>query len=231
MTNFDPPRTDTGWSEAGVLLARVALAIGGGIALVFLVGTAIGYISAVAERGGAEAQDIAIIGAIALAMAGVAFAIWRFWPRAPSAEQLSGGPGEARTRARQRRFALYLGFAAMVGAAIGALTGGFDRGDGSLFSSDWDKLALHPAIAILLAVLLLFGFALLPLYGFRSIDEFKREHNLIGFTGGCIAVLAGFPMWAVLHAGGLGSAPDPFGIWLLAFVGMFAAFLFARWRL
>lgn len=140
-------------------------------------------------------------------------------------------PGEARTRQRQWRFVRYLSFAAMVGAAIGAITGAFDRGGGNLFSTDWDKIELHPAIAIVLAVLLLFGFALLPLYGFRTIDEFKREHNFIGFTGGCTAVLAGFPMWAVLHAGGLGSAPHPFGIWLLAFVGMIASFLYARWRL
>jgi hypothetical protein len=231
MTKSDPPRTGTGLTEGGVLLARVALAIGGGIALIFLAGVAAGYISVVAEHGGADPRDIAIVAGIGLAMAGVAFAIWRFWPNANSDEALLGGPGEARTRQRQRRYFRYLGFAVMIGAVIGAITGVFDRGDGSLFSSDWDKLALHPAIAIVLAAMLLFGFALLPLYGFRTIDEFKREHNLIGFTGGCTAVLAGFPMWAVLHAGGMGSAPDPFGIWMLAFVGMFASYLYARWRL
>lgn len=140
------------------------------------------------------------------------------------------GAGEARTRQRQRRYVLYLGFAGLVGGIIGFLVAVFDLGDGNLFSGDWDKLALDPAIAILLAVMLLFGFALLPLYGFRSIDELKREQSLIGFTGGCIAVLAGFPMWAVLHAGGHGAAPHPFGIWLLAFFGMLGSYLFARSR-
>jgi hypothetical protein len=79
-------------------------------------------------------------------------------------------------------------------------------------------------------VLVLFGFAILPLYGFRRIDEMKREHNLIGFTGGCTAVLAGFPMWAALHAGGLAGAPHPFGVWLLGFGGMIVAYLYAWWR-
>ena len=74
------------------------------------------------------------------------------------------------------------------------------------------------------------GFALLPLYGFRTIDEVKREHNFIGFTGGGTAVLAGFPMWAVLHAGGIGAAPHPFGVWLLGFAGMIIAYLYAKWR-
>lgn len=136
-------------------------------------------------------------------------------------------PGEARTRQRQRRQFVYITFAVLVGGIIGLLTGVFDRGDGSLFSNEWDKLSLDPAIVILLAALLLFGFGVMPLYGFRSIDELKREHNLIGFTGGCTAVLAGFPMWAVLHAGGFGAAPTPFGVWLLGFSGMTIAYLYA----
>jgi hypothetical protein len=139
------------------------------------------------------------------------------------------GLGEARTRQRQRRQMLYLGVAVAIGGIIGLVTGVFDQGDGSLFSSDWDKLALDPAVAILLAVLVLLGFAILPLYGFRTIDEMKREHNLIGFAGGCTAVLAGFPMWAVLHAGGIGAALHPFGVWLLGFIGMILAYLYACW--
>lgn len=139
-------------------------------------------------------------------------------------------PGEARNRQRRRRYIMYIGLSGLVGGVIGGITGAFDQGDGSLFLNDWDKLVLDPAIAILLALLLLFGFALLPLWGFRTIDEVKREHNFIGFTGGCTAVLAGFPIWAVLHAGGFGAEPHPFGIWMLAFGGMIAAYLYARWR-
>ena len=82
-----------------------------------------------------------------------------------SAQKKELGPGEARTRERQRRQMKYIGFAAIVGGVIGAMTGFFDQGDGSLFSNEWDKLSLHPTVAILTALLLLFGFALLPLYG------------------------------------------------------------------
>ena len=96
------------------------------------------------------------------------------------------------------------------------------------------SLSQYPAIFALDAkgsVLLAVGFAALPIYGFRTIDELKRELNFIGFTGGCIAVLAGFPVWAVLHAGGLVPPPRPEGIWLLAFISMIASYAYARWRL
>jgi hypothetical protein len=141
------------------------------------------------------------------------------------------GPGEARARIRQRRYIIFMAICAVVGAVVGFLTGRFDQGDGNLFAGDWDKLSLDPAVAILIAVLVTFAFVALPLFGFRQIDEFKREHNFIGFTGGCLAVLAGFPAWAALHAGKLAPAPHAAGIWAIAFVAMIASFLVARWRL
>ncbi|MEA1619629.1 hypothetical protein SOQ14_11940 [Erythrobacter sp. T5W1-R] len=140
------------------------------------------------------------------------------------------GPGEARTRTRQRRQMIFLGVSVVIGGTIGGLTGAFDQGDGSLFSGDWDKLKLNPAIAVLVSALLVIGFIALPLRGFGQIDEFKRENNFIGFTGGCLAVLAGFPIWAVLYAGGMLPPPHAFGIWLLGFFGMFASYLIARIR-
>lgn len=141
------------------------------------------------------------------------------------------GPGEARTRQRQRRQMLYLGLAAAVGGAVGFATGFFDQGDGNLFAGDWDSLKLPPALALLLVALLIAGFVVLPIWGFRMIDDYKREHNYIGFTGGCIAVLAGYPVWAVLYAGGFTPPPHAFGIFAIAYVSMILSFLYARWRL
>jgi hypothetical protein len=229
MTNIDPTSSDADASDGLPMLGRIVLVIGAALALLFLAATAAGYISVMIEKGDPAIRDFAILGTLVLAMGGVAYAAWRLWRMTP-AERPANGPGEVRTRQRRRRQFVYFVFALLVGCAIGLITGAFDRGDGSLFSNEWDKLALDPPVAILLAGLLLFGFALLPLYGFHTIDELKREHNLIGFTGGCIAVLAGFPMWAVLHAGGIGAAPHPFGVWLLGFAGMIIAYLYAKWR-
>jgi hypothetical protein len=141
------------------------------------------------------------------------------------------GPGEARLRQRQRRQAAYFAVAALIGLLIGLSTSLFDQGDGNLFAGGSDRLALDPLVAIGIAILLLLGFLVLPLSGFSQIDELKREQNLIGYTGGCSAVLAGYPVWAVLNAGDLAPAPHAFGVWLIGFAGMGGSFLYARWRL
>jgi len=140
----------------------------------------------------------------------------------------SPGPGEARTRQRQRRQIVFVSIAALLGGAIGFTTAFFDKGDGSLFTGDWDALSLDPAVAVILAVALFVGFMVLPLYGFTRVDEIKREDNLIAFTGGCIAVITGFPVWAVLYAGGFVPAPHGFGVFAIAFVAMMVSYPIAR---
>jgi hypothetical protein len=141
------------------------------------------------------------------------------------------GPGEARTRRRQRRQLLYFAFAAVLGGVIGLATSSFDQGDGNLFRGDWETLKLPPMLALGLVVLLIAGFVVLPLSGFRMIDDYKREQNFIAFTGGFVSVLAGYPIWAVLYAGGFTPPPHAFGIFGIAYASMIASFLYARWRL
>jgi hypothetical protein len=141
------------------------------------------------------------------------------------------GPGEARTRQRRRNQMIYLGIAVVIGGLIGGATGFFDEGNGNLFAGDWADLKLPPALAIGMAVMLVGAFIGLPLYGFRMIDDYKREQNLVAFTGGCLSVIAGFPVWAVLYAGGFVPPPHAFGIFAIAYVSMIASFLYARWRL
>lgn len=141
------------------------------------------------------------------------------------------GPGEARTRQRQRRYIAYVALGAVLGGVTGFLTGFFDRGDGDLFAGDWDALALDPGLALFLAAMLLIGFLALPLWGFTLVDELKREHSLIAYTGSSLAVLSAFPVWAVLNAADLVPAPHAPGLWLIAFAAMVLSYLYARWRL
>lgn len=141
------------------------------------------------------------------------------------------GPGEARTRQRQRRYIAFVGLGGVVGGITGFLTGFFDKGDGNLFNGDWHALALDPWLALFLAALLLIGLLALPLWGFSLVDELKREHSLVAYTGSSLAVLAGFPVWAVLYAGGLLPAPHAPGLWTVGFAAMLVSYLYARWRL
>lgn len=231
MTNFDPSNNDPSLSDGFSVFARIALGIGAVFALLFVTATAAGYISVLIEQRSADAVDVAVIGGLALVFGGIAYAIWRLWRRDTSADLPPSGPGEIRTRQRSRTQMIYIAFAGTVGGMIGLATGIFDQGDGSLFGGDWEQLKLPPLLAIGVAIMVLGGFVALPLYGFRMIDDYKREQNLVAFTGGCLSVIAGFPVWAVLHAGGLVPPPHAFGIFALAYVSMILSFLYARWRL
>lgn len=140
------------------------------------------------------------------------------------------GPGEARTRERQRRQNFYFLIALILGGGIGFFTGAFDRGDGNLFAGDWEALQLPGWVAILVTIALAFGFLALPLWGFRQIDAYKREQNLIAYTAAAMSVIAGFPIWAVLYAGGFTPPPHAFGIFAIAFVSMMVTFLYLKIR-
>lgn len=139
-------------------------------------------------------------------------------------------PGEARTRLRQRRQIIYIAIATLLGGIIGFVAGFFDQGDGNLFAGDWEDLSLPPGIALALVVALIGSFIGLPLYGFTQIDDYKREMNLVAFTGGMLAVLAGFPVWAALYAGGFAPPPHAFGVFAIGFVAMSVSYLIVWWR-
>ncbi len=147
-----------------------------------------------------------------------------------SADRSMLTPGEARTRQRRRRKFVYLAVAGAIGGLMGGLVASNDRGDGNLFSGDYAELALDPMLAIVLAAGFFFALVLFPLWGFTQIDEVQREQNFIGFTGGCLAMLGGFPMWAMLHAGGHAPPPDAFGLFGVGFAALLLSFLFAKLR-
>ena len=136
-------------------------------------------------------------------------------------------PGEARTRQRQRRQLMYGAVALTMGTAIGFFGSFFNEGEGSLFTGNWADASLSPAAAIGISVALLIAFVAFPLWGFTKIDDYKKERNYIGFTGGMLSVIAGLPIWVVLHVGGLAPEPSALGVWLIGFVSTYIAFGYA----
>lgn len=147
-----------------------------------------------------------------------------------TSDQAAPLSGEERTRRRRRRQWMYFGVAVILGAALGALVSAYDSGGGDLFLGDYTSLRLDPALSLVLAAGFLLGFVFLPLWGFTQIDEMQREQNMIGFTGGCVAVLGCFPIWAMLHAGGHAGPPDAFGVFAVGFSAMAISFFYAKFR-
>lgn len=145
-------------------------------------------------------------------------------------ERTLPSPGKARTRRRRRRQLLFLGIAGVIGGVLGGVVAGSDTGGSDLFSGNYAELAIEPRLAIVLALGFFFALVLLPLWGFTQIDELQREQNFIGFTGGCLAFLGAFPMWAMLHAGGHSGPPDAFGLFGIGFAGLMLSFLYAKFR-
>lgn len=140
------------------------------------------------------------------------------------------GSGEAHTRRRRRRQYAFYAVAGALGAGLGAILSAVERGEGSFFSSDFANLSLEPWVALAMAALVLFALLILPLWSYSKIDELLREQNLVGMTGGCLAVLSGYPVWLMLFAGGFVEAPHAFGVFLLGFFGMAATFAYAKIR-
>lgn len=141
------------------------------------------------------------------------------------------GTGEARLRKRERVQVITMFAAAAVAGGIGFLTGYFDEGDGNLIFGDWDKLKLSPPLALLIAALSIAVFLIVPIQNLKKADDYQREVSLIAFTGGFFGVTAGFPVWAVLYAGGFVPPPHAFGVFAIGYVAMLVSFLYARWRI
>ena len=139
-------------------------------------------------------------------------------------------PGEARTRARRNRRIAYLAFAGVIGGALGAILSSVEGGEGHFFSGNIEDLTLPVWAAIALAAAFLFAFVALPLWGFTQIDDYQTRQNLIGYAGGCIAAIGGYPAWAMLAMGGLVPFPSAFGIFAIAFIGMMLTFLAVKLR-
>ena len=139
------------------------------------------------------------------------------------------GPGEQKTKARRLRYMAYMGVAFLLGIALSAILNMDDGAASDLFLGNSER-ALDPTIAIVATGVILISFLGLPVWGFTQIDEHLREQNFVSFTGGALAVLCGYPAWAVLSAGGFLTRPTAFGVFALAFLASMVTFAVVKLR-
>ncbi|WP_066650518.1 MULTISPECIES: hypothetical protein [Sphingomonas] len=128
------------------------------------------------------------------------------------------GPGEQAARARERFHRNYLLAAAAFGGVIGGVLAVSTPGTRyALFALAQGELKLDPLFAIVIAIAVLIGLGALPAYGFRTIDEVKVQRNLWSMTAGWFVVVAGYPVWVVLAAGGLLPRPSAVALFLCTY--------------
>lgn len=144
---------------------------------------------------------------------------------------LRPGPGERAARARERYQRNYLLGAAAFGGVIGGLLAvGTPGTRHALAALAQGQLKLDPLFAVVLAVAVLIGLGALPAYGFRTIDEVKVRRNLWSMAAAWFAVIAGYPAWVVLAAGGLLPQPSALGLFVGAYAATMLAYVVMRLR-
>lgn len=137
---------------------------------------------------------------------------------------MAPGPGERAARARARFHRNYLLGAAAFGGVIGGLLAvGAPGTRHALAALVQGQLKLDPLFAIVIAIAVLIGLGALPAYGFRTIDEVKVRRNLWSMAAAWFVIVAGYPAWALLAAGGLLPQPNAAAL----FIGTYGATMIA----
>lgn len=134
------------------------------------------------------------------------------------------GSGEARYRQRRRKKIVYYTVSGVLAGFLGYFLAKSERGEGSFVEGDIANLTLDPAVSLVFAAAMIIALLVVPLWGYSQIDEHAMKNNLVGMAAGCMAVISGYPAWAVLSMGGWIAAPTAFGIFLLCFAVMTLTF-------
>lgn len=85
------------------------------------------------------------------------------------------GPGEARTRKRQRKMIAYYGVSGIVGLSLGLTLALVEQGEGNFIAGDIASLSLDPFMSIILATGFALGLFVIPLWGFPRSTNIRSK--------------------------------------------------------
>lgn len=213
MMKPDPSELEQQLSDGAVLLRRGLIGVGGGLLLLFLAGLMAGFSYAAISDGNFGLVFIAILSVMVLVFAGVAYAMWRFWPR-----------GSYEPEAPRVKSARMILIAAMViSVPVGIILAASDDSANGVFSN----APITSVIAISLIALWLIPVPVLTWMWWRRVDE--HEANAYR-DGGFVAVHAYLfltPAWWIASRAGWVPAQDPMIVFLAVCV-VWCCFGFAR---
>lgn len=133
-------------------------------------------------------------------------------------------PGERRLGERRRKFWKLVAWGLLLGLGIGmamSIVVGFSHAHEQA-GGEWIGWAMWPVL-----LLSAWAFIRYTVAYFRRIDELDLLDNLWSSLIGLYAVLAGYPIWQVLHQVRQLPEPNAHGMWLIAMASTVAAY---GWR-
>jgi hypothetical protein len=203
MTKPDPSTTLDHIDDARdySTFKRIALGALGGFAFLFLPAFAVGFTKGRLGQGPLENTDFAILGAAALLLIVICFAVWRMWPA-------ESGEPEA-PRVKQSRMVIFtcMGVGALLGMIL-VLTQ--EPGVEMFFDGP-----INPIIAgVVIAVWLLFV-PIATLKWLRTVDEHEADAYREGAFIAGHAYLFLAPAWWMAHRAGWLPAQDPMIVFLI----------------
>lgn len=195
MMKPDLDDLNEGPTDGAILLKRVLIGLGGGIALIFLAGVIAGYASVVIEKGGPRPVDAAIIGAMVLTGAAIAYGMWRLWPDGVDE------PVGPRVRSARRIFTAAVVVSIMLGLVLAIADGGSE----SFFSNE----PVNPGVATLaIAVWIIIGPVFTWLW-YQKIDEHEADAYRDSALVAVHAYIFIAPAWWIANRAGWLPPQDP----------------------
>ncbi|KPF65150.1 hypothetical protein [Porphyrobacter sp. AAP60] len=195
MTKYDVTEIAKVPSDGAIIVKRAALGIGGGIALVFMVGVIAGYSGVMIEHGGPDLTDAAILGVMALVTLVIAYGLWRLWPRG------SDEPEAPRVKSARMMLAAVLGLSIPLGIILGMS----DGAGSSLFSN----APIRPALAAIAIALWLIAGPLLSWLWLKRVDEHEAGAYREGAVTAVHAYMFVTPAWWIATRAGWLPAQNP----------------------
>ena len=182
-------------SYGAILVRRVLIGIGGGLALVFLAGVLAGYLGVAVEQARLSLTGAVVLALIVGLITAVAYGMWRFWPR--TAEE----PVAPRVRSARNLLAVMVA----LGVPLGILLGIADSGPGLIFSNG----RVSPLIATSAIIIWIGAAPLLTLLWWRKIDEHEADAYRDGALVAAHAYLFIAPAWWMATRAGWLPPQDP----------------------
>jgi hypothetical protein len=198
MTKSDFDAFDDEPAAGPLLLKRALIAVGGTIALLFIAGMIAGFSSVAFKNGIPGFKAFAILGAMLLAGAAVAYGMWRFWPR--------GLDGPIAPRVRSARTILLASVA--IAVPIGTILGIADGGSAALVSDT----AVSPGTAIVVIALWAVAGPILTWLWWQRIDEHEAGAYRDGGMIAAHAYMFATPAWWMATRAGWLPPQEPMAV-------------------